>query len=43
MTPMTPALVLAAVEAIPETPENYRQVRAARRDAQTLVEQENTQ
>jgi hypothetical protein len=37
---MTPAAVLAAVEAIPETPENYRELREAVRDAKALVEQE---
>jgi len=37
---MTAATVLAAVEAIPETPENYTVLREAVRDAKQLVEQE---
>lgn len=37
---MTADAVMAAVEAIPETPENFRVVREAVRDAKKLVEQE---
>ena len=39
---ITPRTLLASIEAIPETPENYRQLREAVRDAKTLIEQDNT-
>jgi hypothetical protein len=34
---ITARTVLASIEAIPETPENFRQIREAIRDAQKLV------
>jgi len=37
---VTPRTLLAAIEAIPETPETWRQLREAVRDAKALVEQE---
>jgi hypothetical protein len=37
---ITAKTLLASIEAIPETPENYRQLREAVRDAKTLIEQE---
>ena len=37
---ITARTVLAAIEAIPETPENYRQVRDAIRDARALADRE---
>jgi hypothetical protein len=37
---ITAKTLLASIEAIPETPENYRQLREAVRDAKTLVGQE---
>lgn len=37
---ITARTVLAAIEAIPETPENYRQLRAAIKDAKELAAQE---
>lgn len=37
---VTPATVLASIEAIPETPENYRTLRAALRDMKTLIDKE---
>ena len=37
---ITPRTLLTAIEAIPETPENYRQLREAVRDAKTLIDQE---
>lgn len=39
---ITPATLLAGIEAIPETPENYRQLRELTHDAKKLVEQEAT-
>jgi hypothetical protein len=39
---ITPATVLASIEAIPETPENYRARREAIRDVKALIEQEQS-
>jgi hypothetical protein len=39
---VTARQLLASIEAIPETSENYRQLREAVRDAKTLIEQDNT-
>jgi hypothetical protein len=39
---ITARTVLASIEAIPETPENFRQIREAIRDAQKLVAAEAT-
>lgn len=38
---VTAKTILASIEAIPETPENFRQVRDAIRDAKRLVESES--
>jgi len=39
---ITAAQILRDIEAIEETPQNFRQVRQARKDAQALAEQETT-
>ena len=39
---VTPHTLLAAIEAIPETPETWRALREAVRDCKQLIEQENT-
>ena len=39
---VTPRTLLAAIEAIPETPENYRSLREAVRDCKQLIEQDKT-
>lgn len=39
---ITAAQVLRDIEAIEETPQNWQQLRKARKDAQALTEQETT-